>query len=196
MKGKVLTKHRNLPTEEQDEAMSDYVDSMLLTNYPGNDGVDSPYLLPEDTYSPLLHRINQAISYRAVNPDKPVPPPLDVLVKYSKPPDDITKASEKVRTRMIEAFNVKKGMFSKKSYLTIVPPKKLAKRKRENEVKPISGLDIEALLLRGSNDTTAKAPEPKKPKIVGQIGHNDPAKDFKKLMEDEENSWEPGILLP
>jgi hypothetical protein len=30
MKGKVLTKHRNLPTPEQDEAMSDYVDSMNL----------------------------------------------------------------------------------------------------------------------------------------------------------------------
>ncbi len=38
MKGKVLTEHRNLPTEEQDEAMSDYVDSMLLTNYPRDDG--------------------------------------------------------------------------------------------------------------------------------------------------------------
>jgi ATP-dependent DNA helicase 2 subunit 2 len=30
MKGKVLTKHRNLPTAEMDEAMSDYVDSMNL----------------------------------------------------------------------------------------------------------------------------------------------------------------------
>ena len=33
MKGKVLTKHRNLPTEEQDEAMSDYVDSLNLMTY-------------------------------------------------------------------------------------------------------------------------------------------------------------------
>ena len=33
MKGKVLTKHRNLPTEEQDEAMSEYVDSMNLMKY-------------------------------------------------------------------------------------------------------------------------------------------------------------------
>jgi ATP-dependent DNA helicase 2 subunit 2 len=33
MKGKVLTKHRNLPTEEQDEAMSDYVDSMNLMTF-------------------------------------------------------------------------------------------------------------------------------------------------------------------
>jgi ATP-dependent DNA helicase 2 subunit 2 len=33
MKGKVLTKHRNLPTEEQDEAMSNYVDSMNLMTF-------------------------------------------------------------------------------------------------------------------------------------------------------------------
>ena len=33
MKGKVLTKHRNLPTEEQDEAMSDYVDIMNLMKF-------------------------------------------------------------------------------------------------------------------------------------------------------------------
>jgi hypothetical protein len=33
MKGKVLTKHRNLPTEEQDETMSDFVDSMDLMKY-------------------------------------------------------------------------------------------------------------------------------------------------------------------
>jgi ATP-dependent DNA helicase 2 subunit 2 len=33
MKGKVLTKHRNLPTEEQDEAMSEYVDNMNLMTF-------------------------------------------------------------------------------------------------------------------------------------------------------------------
>jgi len=33
MKGKVLMKHRNLPTDEQDEAMNDYVDSMNLMNF-------------------------------------------------------------------------------------------------------------------------------------------------------------------
>lgn len=33
MKGKILTKHRNLPTDEQDKAMSDYVDSMNLTDF-------------------------------------------------------------------------------------------------------------------------------------------------------------------
>ena len=33
MKGKILTKHRNLPTEEQDDAMSEYVDNMNLMTF-------------------------------------------------------------------------------------------------------------------------------------------------------------------
>jgi len=67
------------------------------------------YLKPEDTYSPLLHRINQVIAYRAVHPNKPIPPPSDMLIKYSHPPADLIKGSEKVRQKLIEAFNVKKG---------------------------------------------------------------------------------------
>jgi len=70
------------------------------------------YLLPEDVYSPLVHRINQVISYRAVHPNAPLPPPFNILVKYSHPPGDLIKGSEKVRQKMIEAFNVKKGLSS------------------------------------------------------------------------------------
>lgn len=44
MKGKVLTKHRNLPTEEQDEAMSDYVDSLNLMTYQHDEEGYSPFL--------------------------------------------------------------------------------------------------------------------------------------------------------
>lgn len=45
LKGKVLTKHRNLPTEEQDEAMSEYVDSMNLDNYaPDDQGYVSAFI--------------------------------------------------------------------------------------------------------------------------------------------------------
>jgi hypothetical protein len=47
MKGKVLTKHRNLPTEEQDEAMSDYVDSLNLMTYKHD---DEGYPLPPYLY--------------------------------------------------------------------------------------------------------------------------------------------------
>ena len=46
MKGKVLTKHRNLPTEEQDEAMSDYVDSLNLFMYKHDEDGYPPRFLP------------------------------------------------------------------------------------------------------------------------------------------------------
>jgi hypothetical protein len=78
-------------------------------------------------------------------------------------------------------------------WLTLVPPRKLAKRKKDDEIKPISGLDIEALLLQGGGKS--KAPEPKRLKLEGRIGVNDPAKDFKKLIDDEEVSWKPGNCL-
>jgi ATP-dependent DNA helicase 2 subunit 2 len=70
------------------------------------------YLRPEDVYSPVIHRINQAIAYRAVHPNRPLPPPANILMKYSNPPEDLVKGSEKVRQKMIEAFNVKKGILS------------------------------------------------------------------------------------
>jgi ATP-dependent DNA helicase 2 subunit 2 len=74
--------------------------------------------------------------------------------------------------------------------LIAVPPKKLAKRKRGEEVKPVSGLDIEALLLKGLGVPS----EPKKQKLAGQIGLDDPSNDFKWLIDDEENHWQPGTL--
>lgn len=62
-----------------------------------------------------------------------------------------------------------------------------------DEVKPVSGLDIEALLLRGGGDDSQ--PEPKRAKLHGKIGTDDPAKDFKELIDNEENSWKPGTSL-
>ena len=68
------------------------------------------YLCPEDTYSPLLHRINQVIGYRATHPDdRTIPPPIKILTTFSHPPPDLIKGSAKVREKLIEAFNVKNG---------------------------------------------------------------------------------------
>ena len=53
-------------------------------------------------------------------------------------------------------------------------------------------MDIEALLRIGGGDAL---PEPKRPKLIGQIGQDDPAKDFKQLIDNEENSWKPGTSL-
>lgn len=73
-----------------------------------------------------------------------------------------------------------------------VPPKTLAKRKKIEEVKPVSGLDIEALLAKGKAAETSPS---KRQKVEVRIGLDDPAKDFKKLIDNEENSWKPGPFL-
>jgi hypothetical protein len=76
-----------------------------------------------------------------------------------------------------------------------VPPRKLAKRKKVDEVKPISGLDIDALLLKGKEADEAEG-RAKRQKIEVEIGLEDPSKDFKRLIDNEENSWKPGQLKP
>jgi ATP-dependent DNA helicase 2 subunit 2 len=75
------------------------MDFLLISSWPPR----------EEMFSPVLHRINQIIGYRAIHPNKPLPPPTEILVKYSNPPEDLVKGSEKVRKKLIEAFNVKKG---------------------------------------------------------------------------------------
>lgn len=57
-----------------------------------------------------------------------------------------------------------------------------------DEIKPVSGLDIEAILARGGSSAQAN----KRPRFEGKIGWADPAKDFKSLIDNEENSWKTG----
>ncbi|KAK3078793.1 hypothetical protein LTS18_006604, partial [Coniosporium uncinatum] len=94
------------------------------------------YAALEDTYSPALHRINQAIRWRAVHPTEEVPPPYEILTKYMNPPEDLIKNAQPHLDKLIAAADVKK-----------VPPKqKGRKRTRQDMEKPLSGLDIDALL--------------------------------------------------
>ncbi|GIJ82859.1 ATP-dependent DNA helicase II subunit 2 [Aspergillus pseudoviridinutans] len=132
--GKVVTEHRNLPNKDLLDAMSEYVDSMDLvdTDEDGNPVEELPI---DDSYSPVLHRIDSAIRYRAIHPNDPVPPPSKNLTKLSQPPQDLVEKSKHYLQKLIAAADVKK-----------VPPKvKGRKRVRESE-KPLSGLDVDALL--------------------------------------------------
>jgi len=89
----------------------------------------------EDTFSPVLHRINGALRYRAAHPNKPVPPPAEILTRYSQPPTELTQRAQDSLANLANTANIKK-----------VPPKAKG-RKRAREVdKPLSGLDIGALL--------------------------------------------------
>ncbi|PHH72534.1 hypothetical protein CDD80_4472 [Ophiocordyceps camponoti-rufipedis] len=135
--GQKLTKHRLLPTDELNEAMSDYVDAMDLSTYGAEGGMGSAEYAPiDETFNPSIHRINHAVRMRAVQPDKPVPPTPSILLRYCSPPEDlIERVQSRIKT-LIEVAEVKKGE---------LPPKAKGRRPRES-IKPISGLDVDALL--------------------------------------------------
>ncbi|KAF2275526.1 SPOC domain-like protein [Westerdykella ornata] len=137
--GKVLTEHRDLPTSDLMQAMSDYVDAMDLSTFDRDDeGNPAEYMRFEDTYSPLLHRVNQVIRWRAMNATSdglPDPPPI--LTKFSVPPPDLVEKTDRQLSTLRSVADVKK-----------VPPKQKGrgKRRREDRDKPLSGLDVDELL--------------------------------------------------
>jgi ATP-dependent DNA helicase 2 subunit 2 len=138
--GKVITEHKDLPTDELTDAMSKYVDAMDLSTFDQDeDGNPAEYAKPEDTYSPLVHRINQIIRWRATHSDLslPMPPPPPILTKYANPPEELFESSTKQLEALKQAAKVSK-----------VPPKVKGrgKRNRAERDKPLSGLDIDALL--------------------------------------------------
>jgi ATP-dependent DNA helicase 2 subunit 2 len=138
--GKVITEHKDLPTDELTDAMSKYVDAMDLSTFDKDeDGNPAEYAKPEDTFSPIVHRINHIIQWRATHPDPslPIPPPPAILTKYANPPAELLEASTKHFEALKKAAKVSK-----------VPPKVKGrgKRNRAERDKPLSGLDIDALL--------------------------------------------------
>ncbi|KAK7428565.1 ATP-dependent DNA helicase yku80 [Neonectria magnoliae] len=137
--GQKLTKHRFLPTDELNDAMSDYVDAMDLSTYGIDDeGNPSEYVSIEDTYNPAIHRINHAVKSRAIHPEKPIADMPSILLRFASPPEDLIEKVQHKLDALVEAAEVKK-----------VPPKAKGKRTRDT-VKPISGLDVDALLGEGA----------------------------------------------
>ena len=62
-----------------------------------------------DTYSPVLHRIDQAVRWRAVHPNEPIPPVYEILTKYSKPPEQLVAKAKRQLEKLVAAADVKKG---------------------------------------------------------------------------------------
>jgi ATP-dependent DNA helicase 2 subunit 2 len=67
------------------------------------------YMQIDDSYSPSVHRINQAIRQRAVHPSDPIAPPAEVLMKWSLPPQELVSASASQLQKLVGAAEVKKG---------------------------------------------------------------------------------------
>lgn len=84
-----------------------------------------------ETFSPVLHRIDQAIRWRAVHPNEPIPPPYEILTRYSQPPELLIEGAKPHLERSIATANVKKGTYNslhkppkppEKSNLALSPP--------------------------------------------------------------------------
>ncbi|PWW73440.1 SPOC domain-like protein [Tuber magnatum] len=163
--GKVLEKHRFLPTPDMEKLVSEYVDKMDLMA--ANDGGDEPeYATVDETFSPILHRINQVVRWRAVHPDEPLPPAPEILTKYDHPPENLLEAAADTLKKLIEASDVKK-----------VDPKVAGRKRARDQPVPKSGLDVEALL------TSAAPSAPKKAKISS----TNPIPDFKNKLRTTED---------
>jgi ATP-dependent DNA helicase 2 subunit 2 len=132
--GKAITAHRNLPTKELSSAISDYVDAMDLSTFGKDDegylllisyplyplilfSNPAEYMPMNETYSPILHRIDQAVRWRAIHPDEPIPPPYEILTRYSQPPNALVTRAKSHLERSIAAADVKKGTTISKTQL-------------------------------------------------------------------------------
>lgn len=135
--GSVIHKHRYLPTDPLKKAMSDYVDAMDLSSADQDeDGNQTEWMKIEDVLNPVIHRIQAAIRYRVMYPDADIQPPAEILMKYSQPPSDLLNkpTTKKHISHLIRTADIKR-----------VPPRSKARRTKD-VIKPLSGLDVDALL--------------------------------------------------
>lgn len=74
------------------------------------------YMAISDTYSPILHRIDQAVRWRAIHPIDSIPPPYEILTRYSQFPKKLVASSKRQLEDLVAAANVKKGIFIMRIY--------------------------------------------------------------------------------
>ncbi|RKF71388.1 ATP-dependent DNA helicase II subunit 2 [Golovinomyces cichoracearum] len=142
--GDEITKYQNLHSDNLQEAMSDYVDSMdlLMSSKKDENGFVNFYIMLNlsdcltngKLENPVSHRINHAIRQRAISPNLPVSLPADDLLSWSKPPPDLISCTTHQLDRLIKVASVKE-----------VPPNVRGKREKKKEVEPLSGLDIDSI---------------------------------------------------
>ncbi|ORY70158.1 putative Ku family DNA helicase [Pseudomassariella vexata] len=171
--GATLTKHRHLPTQDLIETMSEYVDAMDISTF----GLDDEgqrtqeYAPVEDVYCPPVHRINQVVRHRVIYADQPVPPIPPILLKYAQPNRNLVEKARSALEDLIEVAEVKQ-----------VPPKAKGKRQRD-AIKPISGLDVDALLQTPENKRTKIDPNNAVPEFKQMVDNAEDIKTFEEATK-------------
>lgn len=132
------------------------------------DSNPTEYAAFEDTFSPVLHRIDQAVRWRAVHPSEPIPPVDEILTRYSKPPEGLIQQARPQLEKLIATADIKKGILPSffmdinfpwrsvcpdDAKYTTVPPKQKGRKRDRDKAQPLSGLDVDELLgrERGAN---------------------------------------------
>jgi ATP-dependent DNA helicase 2 subunit 2 len=64
----------------------------------------------EDTFTPTVHRVNQAIRQRAMQPGEPIGPPAEVLTKWSNPPIELVENAKRELQKVKEIADIKTGL--------------------------------------------------------------------------------------
>ncbi|KAG9310306.1 SPOC domain-like protein [Chiua virens] len=110
--GVKITKHPYIPTEEQLEAMDNFVDAMDLMDAGDEDetGEIQPWFDSFNSFNPAVHRTKQAQFHAAVVSDittHPLPPPHPELTKYFNPPKRVLKTAKGALQECKDAFKVK-----------------------------------------------------------------------------------------
>ncbi|KAI0039555.1 SPOC domain-like protein [Auriscalpium vulgare] len=138
-KSEHVTKHPYIPTDEQLEAMENFVDAMDLMDAGDKDeeGNRGAWFDSRLAYNPAIHRVKQALFHSAVVQNlstNPVPPPHPELTKYFNPPKRVLKRAREAIEECKSAFNVKEV------------PKKVARARKDGHVHAHDE-DDEPLLL-------------------------------------------------
>jgi ATP-dependent DNA helicase 2 subunit 2 len=64
----------------------------------------------DETFSPIIHRVNQAVAFRAVHPDAPFDPTVpDALTRFSRPPQRLVDKAKPHIDALKSAAKVQKG---------------------------------------------------------------------------------------
>ncbi|KAG6895586.1 hypothetical protein C0992_000501, partial [Termitomyces sp. T32_za158] len=161
-KGETLTEHPFIPTEEQLDAMDNFVDAMDLMDAGEKDDEGlvshlrntnraltlgiyryrSPWFDTLESYNPSVHRTKQAMFHCAVTSDlsaNPLPPPHPELLKYLDPPKRVLKRTRDSLEECKNTFKVKQV------------PKKVARTRKDGHAHAQDEDDM--LLLEGKEPT-------------------------------------------
>ncbi|KAK5455007.1 ATP-dependent DNA helicase yku80 [Exophiala xenobiotica] len=163
--GKELTEHRNLPSQKLVKSMSDFVDNMSLMDD------EEEIMAMEDTFSPVLHRIEGAIKYRAIHgPDK-LPDEPEAFKVYREQPKELQERSKAALATLIEAADVKK-----------VPQRAKGRRRYRETEKPMSGLNVDELLGKAKRDHLS--PENAIPEFKQMLARGDNLDRMKDIVQE------------